>query len=72
MASKPWNFCPWCSHRIYQHSDSGCLHEDRKVRHCSDPQCGDSDYDHDCGYSAEDVACDCDMGHWILEMIGCA
>jgi hypothetical protein len=21
-----WNFCPWCGHRIYQHSISGCTH----------------------------------------------
>ena len=19
-----WNYCPWCSHRIYQHNDAGC------------------------------------------------
>jgi hypothetical protein len=23
-----WNCCPWCSHRVYQHNDKGCLHVD--------------------------------------------
>jgi hypothetical protein len=26
--SVKWNFCPWCSHRIYQHSQNGCEHVD--------------------------------------------
>jgi hypothetical protein len=23
-----WIFCPWCGHRIYQHSEGGCQHVD--------------------------------------------
>jgi hypothetical protein len=28
-----WNFCPWCSHRIYQHGVHGCEHADVEHEH---------------------------------------
>ena len=36
---KPWIFCPWCSHRTYQHSTDGCHHTEAVLQQCTDPDC---------------------------------
>lgn len=61
-----WNFCPWCAHRIYQHNAEGCLHVDLRDVPCSDPQCGDSTWDHECDMRTERITCDCKHPHALL------
>jgi len=61
-----WNFCPWCSHRTYQHNDKGCEHVDRPYRPCTDPECTDREPNrHEHGHYV-DEPCDCKHGHPLL------
>ena len=59
-----WNFCPWCSHRIYQHDGTGCtfLYHDLYVP-CKNPQCEDRSPGH--GHVV-DKQCDCKRPHQLM------
>ena len=63
-----WNFCPWCGHRVYQHGDKGCQHITQVNRPCSDPQCGDSTWDHDCDADYIRTPCDCTKPYDRMEI----
>jgi hypothetical protein len=38
-----WNFCPWCGHRTFKHTSSGCIESEERLVECTDPACNPTD-----------------------------